>query len=156
MKLLLAHILFFSMLVPSNDANAQARRSGLGRGISDYEQNSSRKSAEPVDQVQAYTDHMTKELSLDGFQAAIVKNIIKDYVDKTSNIATEAIPDQGKYEKMQVEIDKMEAKIAEILNADQKVKFQELKDKRNKKGKKSKKKGKEKEVTAPDAPAVLD
>ena len=140
MKLKILYLSLF-LILAHTVSNAQSRRSGLGRGISDYGGTPNSSSKEPVDQVQAGTDQLTKELNLDGFQAAIVKNIIADYVKAVSNISAEQIPPQAKHDKISFEVTKMEDKVIEILNAKQKVMFQEIKDKKGKKGKKSKKKG---------------
>lgn len=145
MKIRTVSLLVFFSLLLSSYANAQYGNTGMDRRISgqtgDFK---SKKNDKPLDYVQLSTDNLTKTLNLDGFQSAIVKTILEDFKDKTLAISTEEIPDEGKNEKIKIETEKMETKILEVLNKEQKITFQELKDKKDKKGKK-KKKGKKDE-----------
>lgn len=132
------------LLLNFNSAKAQLSSLGLDRSIggSGHFKETKDKSKKEFDFVQASTDNMTKQLKLDGFQSAAVKNIIEEYKNRVISINTETIPDEGKMEKMEKEKEKMESKIITLLNKDQVVLFQEMKDKKEKKGKK---KGKEKD-----------
>lgn len=156
MKIKLLHISILFLLVTAV-SNAQFQRTGLDRQISNpTPQAQAPSKIEPVDHVQVYSDQITKQLALDGFQAAIIKNIVKDYVNQTTNINVEPIPSEAKYEKIQVAVEKMEKDILEVLNAQQKIKFQELKDQKNKKGKKGKKSKKKNDDPDPSAPMEND
>ena len=140
-------LILFTFLV-SNFANAQYRNNGMDRSIGGQNQNyAPKKNQKPIDQVQASTDKLTKELNLDGFQAAVLKNIIEDYKNTSTSITAQQIPDEAKFEKLKIENEKMEAKILEILNDEQKIKFKELKNKAEKKDKKKKKGKKDEEET---------
>lgn len=140
-------LILFTFLV-SNFANAQYRNNGMDRSIGGQNQNyAPKKNQKPIDQVQASTDKLTKELNLDGFQAAVLKNIIEDYKNTSTSITAQQIPDEAKFEKLKIENEKMEAKILEILNDEQKTKFKELKNKAEKKDKKKKKGKKDEEET---------
>lgn len=132
-------------------AEAQLSSLGLDRRIGGQGQfhdskNKDKKKSE-FDFVQASTDKMAKELSLDDFQKAATKNIIEDYKNQILSINAEEIPDSGKYEKINIVKDKMEAKIMQLLNKDQLAKFEAMKNKADKKDKDDKKeKGKKKEA----------
>ena len=147
---ILSLLVFFTLLV-SGVANAQyGNRNGLDRSIGSQERYSAPKKNKSFDFVKTSTDNLVKELSLDGFQEAIVKNIFEDYKNTSTSISEEEIPNELKYEKLKIANDKMETKILEVLTDNQKVKFAELKDKaqnKNKKDKKKKKSKKEEEVT---------
>lgn len=144
MKSIISSLLFFMMLLTFSSAEAQLSSLGMDRSIGGSGQfkPTKDKSKKEFDFVQASTDNMTKQLKLDGFQSAAVKNIIEDYKNRVISISAETIPDEGKMEKMEKEKDKMETKILALLNKDQVVLFQEMKDKKEKKGKK---KGKDKD-----------
>jgi len=146
MKIKIVSLLVLFTLFVSGIANAQYR-GGLDRSIGSQDRyNQPTKKSEPVDFVKVTTDKMTKDLELDGFQSAVVKNIIEDYMQTYTAIVQEEIPNQGKQEKIKVATDKMESKIIEVLNPKQKDKFQEMKDKLEKKDKKKKKDKKEEKI----------
>lgn len=148
MKIKIASLLIFFTLLASNFANAQYRnRNGLDRSMMSGQGNPTPKKQKPVDQVLATTERLTSELNLDGFQSAIVKTIVEDYKNTSTAIMEEQVPNELKYEKLTAANNKMEAKILEILNDKQKVKFAELKDKVQKKDKKKKKGKKDEEET---------
>ncbi|WP_298155690.1 hypothetical protein [Flavobacterium sp.] len=131
----------FLFVVMLMGMSAVAQYGGVDRSIGgpgQFQTKNKDKKSE-FDFVQASTDKMAKELSLDDFQKAATKNIIQEYKEKVLSISAEEIPDTGKSEKMNLEKDKMEAKLKELLNKDQLAKFQALKDKMDKK-KNSKKK----------------
>ncbi|MDR6966150.1 peptidoglycan hydrolase CwlO-like protein [Flavobacterium arsenatis] len=140
---IVSFIILFTLFI-SNAANAQYRnnRNGLDRSMMSGQGNPTPKKQKPIDQVQATTDKLTSELGLDGFQSAIVKTIVDDYKNASTSIMEEQVPNELKYEKLTVANNNMEAKILEILNDKQKVKFAALKDKAQNKDKKDKKKKK--------------
>ncbi|WP_146171746.1 hypothetical protein [Flavobacterium magnum] len=120
----------------------QAQYGGVDRSIGgpgQFQTGKKKDKKSDFDFVQASTDKMTKELSLDDFQKAAVKNIIDDYKNQVMSITVEEIPDTGKSEKMNTAKDKMEAKIRQLLNKEQLLKFENLKNKAEKKDKGKKK-----------------
>ncbi|MDI1256233.1 MAG: hypothetical protein PSV16_09030 [Flavobacterium sp.] len=118
-------------------ANAQVdRRINTGQGQGPPP----KRDQKPFDFVQASTEVLTKQLSLDTFQAAVVKTYIEDYKKDIEALNVLEIPVEAKAEKYQAAKDKMETKILSVLNKDQVVKFNEYKNrKKDKKGKKDKK-----------------
>lgn len=118
------------------------RRGGMSTNM--YPDNKSKK--EPVNQVEVMTENMTTKLNLDGFQSAIVKNIIAEYLKTVDGVFIEDIPDEAKTEKSKIAQNVMEAKFAEILNDKQKVLLEDLKKQSSpKKKNKNKKNEKNKE-----------
>lgn len=142
MKSIRVTLLFLLFCFNFNAVHAQLSSLGLDRNIGGSNQfkESKNKSKQEFDFVQASTDSMTEELQLDGFQSAAVKNIIADYKNTVISISQESIPDEGKSEKMEKAKEKMETKIVSLLNKDQVVLFQALKEKKEKKVKKKDKK----------------
>lgn len=142
MKIKIVSFLTLCIVLVSVNANAQyGTNYGLDRSIDAHNRYSTPKKNKPYDFVKMSTEKTAKELGLDGFQEAIVKTLFEDYKNTVTAISEEKIPDQAKYEKMQIEMSKLDTKIEELLNKDQKIKFKELKDKasKKKKGKKDKK-----------------
>ncbi|WP_026704344.1 hypothetical protein [Flavobacterium soli] len=154
MKTTIFSFFILFLLLLSNSSNAQyGNNNGLDRRImSGQGQNPHPKKQKPIDQVQASIDILTKELNLDGFQSAILKNIIEDYQTASISITSQEIPQEAKYEKLKIANKKMESQILEILNEEQKTKFEELKNKTEKKKKKKKKKGKKDEEKVEETP----
>ena len=141
MKQLIIVLVLFIM----SFANAQIDRRMGGQG---QERTSSNKDKKPFDFVQASTESLTKQLSLDAFQAAVVKTYIEDYKKDIESLNAIAMPTEAKSEKYQAASDKMEAKILTALNKDQVAKFKEYKNR--KKGKKDKKE-KEENIVVKDS-----
>jgi len=148
---IVAFTILFTLFI-SNNVSAQYRnnRNGLDRSMMSGQGNPTPKKKKPIDQVQVTTERLTTELNLDGFQSAVLKTIVEDYKNASTSIMEEQIPNELKYEKLTSANNKMEAKILEILNDKQKVKFAELKntaESKDKKDKKKKKGKKEEEET---------
>ncbi|AWI25932.1 hypothetical protein [Flavobacterium pallidum] len=130
--------IIFILAVFFTSISIQAQYGGVDRSIGgpgQFQQSKNKEKKSEFDFVQASTDKMAKELSLDDFQKAAAKNIIEDYKNQVISISAEEIPDTGKNEKINVVKDKMEAKIKQLLNKDQLVKFEAMKNKSEKKGK---------------------
>lgn len=135
MKINIVSLLLLFTLLVSGIANAQYGNYGLDKSIGAQDRYSTPKKKKPYDFVKVSTENMVKELNLDGFQEAIIKTIFEDYKNAVTNINDEDIPDQAKYEKMQIEIDKLDKKIEDLLNKEQMVKFEAFKKKTSKKKK---------------------
>lgn len=144
MKIKLLQSFIFITLLVTIKANAQYNGSnyGLDRSIDAHNRYSKPKESKPIDFVKASTESLSKNLNLDGFQEAIIRTHFEDYKNAITSINDEQIPNQAKSEKMQIEMDKLDRKIEEQLNKEQKVKFKEFKNKASKKKKKNDKKNK--------------
>ena len=90
---------------------------------------------------------MKKELNLDTFQEAATKTFIEENMKEREFILGLDISDADKIEKLTISNDKMYAQMNTILNDNQKVLLEKLKDKKSgekkKKGKKAKKEEKD-------------
>lgn len=102
------------------------------------------KKTEKIDPVQASTDYLKKELSLDSFQEAATKTFLEENQREREYILSLEITENDKIDRLTTSYEKMETQINTVLNAKQKEDFLKLKDK--KKGKDKKKKNK-KETT---------
>ena len=122
----------------SDQSFAQYGNNGRRGAMNTNKSTDNRSKKEPVDQVEVMTKNMTEKLNLDGFQSAIVKNIIGEYIKKVDFLYTQDIPNEAKTEKSKIAQDVMEAKLDEILNEKQKVILADLKAEGT--GKKKKKK----------------
>ncbi|MDD3004403.1 hypothetical protein [Flavobacterium sp.] len=131
------------LLLSCIQVNAQYRNNyntgGLDRSIGSETRYNEPHKKKPVDPVKMMTDNMTNKLELDGFQSAIVKTLIENYIQKTNDIALENIPNDAKIEKSNIERMNMENKFMEIFTDKQKILFNELiKENSGKKNKKKK------------------
>ena len=140
-------IILFFILLTSIQLQAQSglynNGMGLDRSIGSGSRYNTPRKTESIDYVKATVENMTKELKLDGFQNAILKNIIEEYKNTATAVTLEDIPNEAKFEKIKIEKIKMENRITEMLNDDQKVLFENLKNKGKKKKDKKKKESEE-------------
>lgn len=141
---LLSFFLLISLFVTETISAQNPYRRGGGMNQMDNARYAAPREKEPVDFVKESTEKMTKDLNLDGFQSAVVKTIMEDFEKEYKAIVELQIPNEGKQEKVKIASDKMEARVIELLNPEQKIKFAAIKDKAEKKDKK-KKKGKKDE-----------
>lgn len=151
MKKMFSKIIVFFIVLISAQTYAQYYNSnpggGVDRRIGRQNTNGVPSKKEPVDYAKIMLDDITNTLKLDGFQNAIVKNLITDYLKNANEIASEPIPEDAKMEKTLIARTKMEDKFTEIFTEKQKILFQEMKDKNSgkKKSKKSKNNDKDSE-----------
>lgn len=144
MKNLISNVFLLVFLAGSLNAFAQFRNNGnpggVDRSIGASTRYNKPKKQETIDYAKVMSENLTEKLELDGFQSAIIKNLIDDYVNKANEIGMMDIPNDAKTEKSNVERLAMEAKLTEILNEKQKLLFEDLKNKKSdkKKGKKKK------------------
>jgi|GEM_PF-1116853 len=86
-----------------------------------------------VDFVDQTVIYYTKELKLDDFQQAAVRNIIEEQRDPINELmAAKEITSDEKRDKAKALNDKIDDKIMKILSEEQKTKYKVLQDKRNK------------------------
>lgn len=148
---LLSFFLLVSIFVSETITAQNPYRRGGGMNQMDNTRNAAPREKEPVDFVKQSTEKMTKDLNLDGFQSAVVKTIMEDFEKEYKAIVELQIPNEGKQEKVKIASEKMEARVVELLNPEQKIKFAAIKDKAEKKDKK-KKKGKKDEEKVEEIP----
>lgn len=120
---------------------------GLDRSIGGGARQNEPQKREPIDYAKVMTDNLTSKLKLDGFQSAIVKNLLEDFIKTNNNIMQENIPNDAKAEKTSIAKMAMENKFLEIFTDTQKALFQEFVNENEGKTTKEKKKKKKNKNT---------
>lgn len=144
MKKLISKIVLLVVLAGSVPSYGQFQNNGnpvgLDRSIggANMQQREPEK-REPIDYAKIMTERLTTRLELDAFQNAVVKNLVDNFIKKTSDIALEDIPTDAKVEKSKIARAEMEKKFAEIFTDKQKLLFKEFLIENNGKIKKNKK-----------------
>lgn len=83
------------------------------------------KSNEKFDPIESSVEYLKKELDLNGFQEAVVKTYVVDYQSRLDSVMEEQIPYDGKKIKISALFDKLNNSIFDILEENQKDKFNE-------------------------------
>lgn len=119
----------------------------MNRGMGRTPQIPNSNSQKKVDPKEAALNYLKKELNLDTFQEAATKTFIEENIKEREFILGLDISDADKIEKLTISNDKMYTQMNTILNENQKVLLEKLKDKKSgdkkKKGKKDKKEEKD-------------
>lgn len=146
MKRIASLLLFVTWALSSH---AQMPNYGLDRSIGGPTSAPARPAKEKTaaDYIQLSLDRMETELTLDALQKAVVKEALTDYYKVAMAIPSQDLPQEAKNEKLKGESAKMDKRINEILNPDQKTRYAEMKSKKAAKGKK---KGKKSDKEIPD------
>ncbi len=110
---------------------------GMNRGMGASQYNDTPEKQKKIDYLQASLDNLEKELSLDTFQKAVIKDILVENQTEMMSISKQDIPDESKIEKMGIIKEQLEGKVIKLLNPDQIEKFAKMKEKMEKKKKKS-------------------
>lgn len=143
MKKIVLNVIVLLMTVVSFSASAQYQNNQMGSGLdrtmgTDGRYNAPR-SKEKTDYTKLMVTNLTKQLSLDSFQNAILTKIFEEYNQKIGILSAENIPVEAKSEKFKIAQTALDVRIIEILTDKQKETFTEMKDaKKNKKNKKKK------------------
>lgn len=116
----------------------------MNRGMGRTPQIPNSNSQKKVDPKEAALNYLKKELNLDTFQEAATKTFIEENMKEREFIMGLDISDADKIEKLTISNDKMNAQMNTILNENQKVLLEKLKEKnsKDKNSKDKKKKGK--------------
>jgi len=121
--------LLTGFLLTGTTAFAQMDRSV---GQSQY-RNAKGKKGKPADFVQLTVDYYTKELKLDDFQIAAVREIMEEQRTAIDALGTaQGITDAERKDKANAINDKIEAGIKPLLSPDQVKRYDELQEKRKK------------------------
>lgn len=83
-----------------------------------------------LDITKVMTEHLTKELKLDGFQQAAVKGIYDEHKDELTALGTDDAPIDVIKDKAKIIADKIDAKIMPLLSKDQTETYQKMIDAR--------------------------
>ena len=130
MKFRFTFILLIASLFFSAESFAQVDRS-----IAPGQYRNKKKKAEPYDFVEATVKYLTKELKLDDFQAAAVRNIMKDEEEAIMTLAKDQeMREVERVDKGKEITDRIDAKIIKLLSPEQAAKYTEMQEKKKKKG----------------------
>ena len=123
MKIRIAFIVF-AIFISSNGLSAQ-----VDRRLSNQHANAPKKQ-EKVDYVDLATTKLKSQLELDNFQEAVISQILAETSEKEKKILEEEIPNDAKLQKITELRTALAERIKEILNPDQKIKFEALQKKK--------------------------
>ena len=125
----IARLLFILIFLLSGASNVQAQLNrNIGRSY-----DTPKKKKDNVDYVELSVQLLVENLSLDSFQEAVVKDILKNSQGEQEKILVLDIPNESKNEQLLAVRENVNTKIVAILNPDQIVKFEEMKKKGKKK-----------------------
>ena len=126
--LLLLLVTFFSI---SSYSQVDRR---IGRG--QYERTPKNSQKAKVDFTEQSLDFFRKEIAIDGFQEAVIKNLIEDYQKSSKEIVdSESIETPEKRELLGILNGKFKEKLSEILTPEQFEKYNQLMEPKKKKKK---------------------
>lgn len=117
----------------------------MNRGMGRTPQIPNSNSQKKVDPKEAALNYLKKELNLDTFQEAATKTFIEENMKEREFILGLDISDTDKIEKLTISNEKMNSQMKTILNENQKVLLEKLKDKKSGDKKKKSKKDKKEE-----------
>ena len=109
-----------------------SRFNGVDRSLTGQTTPSKKKPQEKVDVVELSMQKLTEELTLDSFQAAVIKQLLEDNRKEEEKIIAEDIPNESKFEKIIALREKMNAKIKGVLQPEQVEKFEKMGKKKKK------------------------
>ena len=125
----IVRLLFMLIFLLSGALNVQAQLNrNIGRSY-----DTPKKKKENVDFVELSVQLLVENLSLDSFQEAVVKDILKNSQVEQEKVLVLDIPNESKNEQLLAVRENVNTKIVAILNPDQIVKFEEMKKKGKKK-----------------------
>lgn len=87
---------------------------------------------EKEDRIELSIQKLTRELTLDSFQAAVIQQLLEANQKEEASIVAQDIPDESKIEKIVAQREKMNGKIKEILTPEQREKFEKMGKKKKK------------------------
>jgi hypothetical protein len=97
------------------------------------------KKGEKIDPIESSVNYLKKELNLDNFQAAAIKNSISDNQKEVEKIRELPILHEEKVEKVKILREKLDSQIRNLLSESQIKKFELIKEKKEGKKKKDEK-----------------
>lgn len=107
----------------------------IGRG--QYERTPKNHQKQKADFTEESLEFFRKEIEIDGFQEAVIKNLLDDYEKSSKEIAeSESIEAPKKKELLLNVVEKFKTQLTEILTAEQYEKYKNLMDSNKKKRKK--------------------
>ncbi len=120
-------VLFFGLLLSISAYGQVDRRIGSNQ----YKRAPKNKDAKSTDFVEQTVNYYTKELKLDDFQQAAVRNIIKEQKDPINELmAAKDITNDERRDRGKAINDIIDAKMKPLLSEDQLKKYNEMQEKR--------------------------
>lgn len=105
------------------------RTAGVDRSIGRQQYTNNPKKTERVDYIALTVDKLEKDLTLDTFQKAIIKEALVKSTNEEMSIMAMDIPDGSKLEKRFALREKLDTEINKILTPEQVEKFRKLREK---------------------------
>ena len=127
MKITRLILILFLLLAGASNVQAQVNRN-VGRSY-----DTPNKKKKNIDYVALSVQQLSKELTLDGFQEAVIKDILKSSTVEQEKILLLEIPNESKNEQLLAVRDEVNKKIIAVLTPIQIEKFEEMKEKAKKK-----------------------
>src|SRR5436190_20721925 len=90
-----------------------------GIGVNQYGNGKKKPTNEKVDLLEQSLTHLEKQLTLDTFQLAVIKDLMVKNQTEETLVLNQEIPDEAKIEKFGVLRDRLDNEIKKILNQDQ-------------------------------------
>jgi hypothetical protein len=120
-------LFYYTSISAQQYGSPYGRSAGMDRSIGRDANNA--KKTEKVDYIALTVDKLEKDLILDTFQKAIVKEALIKSNNEEMNIMSMDIPDGSKLEKRFALREKLDTEINKILTPDQVEKFRKLREK---------------------------
>jgi len=127
MKITRLLLIIIILLLGASNVQSQVNRN-VGRSY-----DTPKKKKKNIDYVELSVQQLSQTLSLDSFQEAVVKDILKSSKVEQEKILLLEIPNESKNEQLLAVRDDVNKKIIAVLNPNQIEKFEEMKNKAKKK-----------------------
>jgi hypothetical protein len=127
--------LFASTELSAQRYSGSGTTGGVNRSLTgQYSGNKKKKQDQKTDEqyLDESIEKLSEELTLDNFQEAVIKQLLLDEEEKTKKIIAEDIPNDSKSQKMTASREILNGKIKEILNPEQREKFEKMGKKKKK------------------------
>lgn len=118
-------------------SEAQVNR---GIGTSQYRNSLPDRKEKKEDPIEKSMNYLDKELNLDTFQKAAIRTLLEENKDENSKTMASSYNDAEKTKRIEESREKLNKKVASVLNPEQVEKFEKIKDNDRKNNKESRKK----------------
>lgn len=122
----------FALLLMTGTVAAQYNNGETRRLTGATMQQSKKKSPDKEELVDMSVKLLTEELALDGFQAAVIEQLLSENQKAEEKIVVQDIPKESKIEQIIALREKMNAKIKGVLQPEQVEKFEKMSKKKKK------------------------
>jgi hypothetical protein len=121
-------IILVSTVVYAQDYPQSSATAGVDRSLTGQYSGNKKKKEKKTDEdyVDESVAKLTTELTLDSFQAAVLKQLLLEEQEKAKKTIAEDIPNESKNEKIKASKEILNAKIIDFLAPEQREKFEKL------------------------------